>query len=64
MKEAVLSAMRSNSETMRDQPSPATRGDIQMTAFIATVSILGAGIAALISMGLGPEVALAVLAII
>ena len=33
-------------------------------AFIATVSIIGAGIAALISMGLVPEVALAVLAII
>jgi hypothetical protein len=36
-----------------------------MTAImIATVSILSAGIAALLVMGLGPEMALAVLAII
>ena len=35
-----------------------------MTALITTASILSAGTAALLAMGLGPEVALAVLAFI
>jgi hypothetical protein len=62
--EAVLSATRSNLETIQAQPSPSE--DTQMTIFkIATICILTAGtLVAFLSTGLGSEVALAVIAFI
>ena len=64
MKEAVLSAREA---TLKQSGLSllVLRGDIQMTAFIATVCILSAGtLAALLFTDLGAEVALAVIAII
>jgi hypothetical protein len=62
--EAVLSATRSNLETIQAQLS--RWEDIQMTIFkIATICILTAGtLVAFLSTGLGSEVALAIVAII
>jgi hypothetical protein len=62
--EAVLSATRSNLETIQAQPFSSE--DAHMTLFkIATICILTAGtLVALLSTGLGSEMALAVIAFI
>jgi hypothetical protein len=63
--EAVLSTREATLKQSGLSLPRATRGDVQMTAFIATVCILSAGtLAALLCTGLGAEVALAVIAII
>ena len=61
MKEAVVSAREAILKQFRLSLSPASRGDLQMTALkIATFCILSAGtLAALLSTGIGAEAALA-----
>jgi hypothetical protein len=64
--EVVLSTREATLKQCRLSFPRATRGDVQMTTFIATVSILGAGTLAalMLSTDLGAQVALAVIAII
>jgi hypothetical protein len=65
VKEAVRSAREATPKQSGLSLPRATLGDVQMTAFIATVGILPAGtLAALLSTDLGAEVALAVIALI
>ena len=64
--EAVLSTREATLKQSGLSLPRATRGDVQMTAFIATVSILSAGTLAALMLftGLGADVALAVVAVI
>jgi hypothetical protein len=63
--EVVLSTREATLKQSGLSLPPSKRGDIQMTAFIATVGILSAGtLVALLSTDLGAEVALAIIAII